>query len=142
MNISNESSIDDIISFIMENDTNNHGPPPTSQLALQNEVVDIVITKKHLEKCSTCSICLEEFKLNEYARKIPCNHFFHDNCIVEWLTSHNTCPLCKYELPTLDYNYEEKKRLEREKKNLTEEESDYYNGYIRKKPNNDNMMFL
>jgi hypothetical protein len=32
-----------------------------------------------------CSICMEDFKLNEEAKKLPCKHYFHTQCITEWL---------------------------------------------------------
>ncbi|KAL5541289.1 hypothetical protein UlMin_042511 [Ulmus minor] len=45
---------------------------------------------------NTCSICLSEYKTKEALRTIPdCGHYFHDDCIVEWLKLNATCPLCR-----------------------------------------------
>lgn len=59
-----------------------------------------------------CPICYCSFALEEEATKMPCKHTFHSDCILPWLEMHNTCPLCRFELPTIDPAYEEK-RLER-----------------------------
>lgn len=32
-----------------------------------------------------CAICMEDFGLNEKAKKLPCKHLFHEPCITEWL---------------------------------------------------------
>ena len=31
---------------------------------------------------------------------------FHNNCVTKWLNMHNTCPLCRFELPTDNVEYE------------------------------------
>ncbi|KAL6979456.1 RING-type E3 ubiquitin transferase [Sarracenia purpurea var. burkii] len=44
----------------------------------------------------TCPICLGEYQPKETLRTIPeCNHYFHINCIDEWLKMNATCPLCR-----------------------------------------------
>ena len=48
-----------------------------------------------------CSICLENvgFRENEENVKLsslPCEHVFHHLCIVNWLQTSHTCPLCRY----------------------------------------------
>ncbi|KAI9077899.1 hypothetical protein K1719_040160 [Acacia pycnantha] len=52
-------------------------------------------------KTSTCSICLEAFddEDGDDVSGLPCGHFFHDNCIVGWLKTGHTCPLCRFQLP-------------------------------------------
>ncbi|KAJ9148066.1 hypothetical protein P3X46_030161 [Hevea brasiliensis] len=45
---------------------------------------------------STCPICLSEYQPKETLRTIPeCNHYFHADCIDEWLKMNPTCPLCR-----------------------------------------------
>ncbi|KAI9077880.1 hypothetical protein K1719_040141 [Acacia pycnantha] len=52
-------------------------------------------------KTSTCSICLEDFDDDEgdNISALPCDHFFHNDCIVGWLKTGHTCPLCRFQLP-------------------------------------------
>jgi hypothetical protein len=51
--------------------------------------------------------------------KLPCNHYYHLQCIKPWLESHNTCPDCRFEFWTTDNEYNKtvvaRKQLEREK---------------------------
>ena len=42
-----------------------------------------------------CSICLEEFKLNEIVITLPCSHTYHKKCMEPWLKDNNNCPLCR-----------------------------------------------
>ncbi|KAG9155398.1 hypothetical protein Leryth_017928 [Lithospermum erythrorhizon] len=50
----------------------------------------------------SCPICLEEFL--DYGTSslgcMPCNHIFHQQCIVGWLRKSHYCPLCRFEMPT------------------------------------------
>lgn len=45
---------------------------------------------------NTCSICLSEYEAKETLRTIPeCQHYFHADCLDEWLRLNGTCPLCR-----------------------------------------------
>lgn len=66
-----------------------------------------------LEKLSSCSICADQFEVGTCATQLPCKHWFHSDCLYSWLKLHNTCPLCRFELDTLDEEYESKKREKR-----------------------------
>ncbi|XP_022082376.1 E3 ubiquitin-protein ligase AMFR-like [Acanthaster planci] len=48
-----------------------------------------------LENNDDCAICWEEMKS---ARKLPCNHFFHNACLRSWLEHETSCPTCRYAL--------------------------------------------
>ncbi|CAA0820470.1 RING/U-box superfamily protein [Striga hermonthica] len=44
----------------------------------------------------TCPICLSDYQPKETIRSIPeCNHYFHAECIDEWLKLNRSCPLCR-----------------------------------------------
>ncbi|KAK4375647.1 hypothetical protein RND71_006324 [Anisodus tanguticus] len=42
--------------------------------------------------CSECPICLEEFRMGNEVRGLPCAHNFHVECIDEWLRLNVKCP--------------------------------------------------
>ncbi|KAI3456930.1 hypothetical protein Pfo_013593 [Paulownia fortunei] len=45
---------------------------------------------------NSCAICLQDLKDRESTRLLPsCRHFFHLDCIDEWLTRQGTCPICR-----------------------------------------------
>lgn len=56
-----------------------------------------------------CIICYESFKHNSNIIIIPCNHYYHSNCLYNWITtlqSYN-CPYCQIQFyyPLHNYNY-------------------------------------
>ncbi|OAY49088.1 RING-H2 finger protein ATL67-like [Manihot esculenta] len=52
--------------------------------------------------CTTCPICLCEYKDLEMLRMMPdCRHYFHLLCIDAWLKLNGSCPVCRNSpLPT------------------------------------------
>ncbi|CAA7021189.1 unnamed protein product [Microthlaspi erraticum] len=49
-----------------------------------------------------CVICKEEMSEGRDVCEMPCQHLFHWKCILPWLSKKNTCPSCRFQLPTDD----------------------------------------
>uniref|UniRef100_A0A8P0PJX7 Ring finger protein 149 n=1 Tax=Canis lupus familiaris TaxID=9615 RepID=A0A8P0PJX7_CANLF len=45
-----------------------------------------------------CAVCIENFKVKDIIRILPCKHIFHRICIDPWLLDHRTCPMCKLDV--------------------------------------------
>lgn len=58
----------------------------------------IGITKEDDENMDTCAVCIENYRIGETVRILPCNHRFHKNCIDQWLLARRTCPMCKMDI--------------------------------------------
>jgi hypothetical protein len=44
----------------------------------------------------SCGVCLSELADGDAVRVLPaCMHYFHADCVGEWLLAHATCPLCR-----------------------------------------------
>lgn len=54
-------------------------------------------------------------------RRMPCQHVFCEGCILSWLDRDNSCPLCKYELPTDSVVYERSRKKSMKCVRVTEE---------------------
>lgn len=48
-----------------------------------------------------CSICFQNYEKGDGV-KLPCNHIFHNECILPWLKDKNTCPLCRHPVVNCD----------------------------------------
>ena len=66
------------------------------------------IDQSDIDNKNNCSICMDEFKLNDKVLILPCGeqkHYFHcdssETCsgILPWLKENNTCPICRYSFP-------------------------------------------
>lgn len=45
---------------------------------------------------TVCTVCCDEFEAEEEVRALPCLHFYHRECIDQWLMYHRQCPICKH----------------------------------------------
>ncbi|OAY84114.1 E3 ubiquitin-protein ligase RING1-like [Ananas comosus] len=68
---------------------------------ISKKAVDAMPTVE-IDRSINCPICLEEFAIGEEAKEMPCKHKFHRECIVPWLETHCSCPLCRFEMPADD----------------------------------------
>ena len=107
------NNIDNIINQIMINDTNKYGNPPASKDSVE-KLKKIKINEEKMKEFgieNSCAVCKDEFNIGEECLLMPCEHHFHENCLIPWLKERNSCPICRYELPTDDKDFEEMKKL-------------------------------
>lgn len=57
-----------------------------------------IITNEQAKTEIKCTVCFCDFETNDEARKLPCNHIYHEKCIFPWLKENPSCPMCRYAL--------------------------------------------
>ncbi|KAK0208708.1 hypothetical protein DFS33DRAFT_1305126 [Desarmillaria ectypa] len=106
----NQEALDQIITQLMESNAH-HPVPATDQIMgkLPREVLEI--GSPTLRK--DCAVCKEQFSLEtedpgeQVVVTLPCSHPFHEPCILPWLKSSGTCPVCRHQLvPQPDHHPE------------------------------------
>lgn len=118
LNFNEDAHMENIINYLMANDPNKYGSPPTSkeEISKLTRTVVTLENKDEINKCSAegCSVCKDEYEINQWVISLPCSHRFHDECILPWLKERNSCPTCRFELKTDDHDYEQRKNQKRE----------------------------
>ncbi|CAK9162483.1 unnamed protein product [Ilex paraguariensis] len=102
--------LEQLIQQLAENDPNRYGTPPASKSVIEG-LPNIKITQELLASDSSqCAVCKDGFEIHEEVKQIPCRHIYHKDCITPWLELHNSCPVCRHELPTDDMDYQNRTR--------------------------------
>ncbi|CAL5048826.1 unnamed protein product [Urochloa decumbens] len=86
------------------------GAPPAARAAVEQLQVAPVSAE---EAVQGCAVCKDGIAQGELATRLPCGHFYHGACIGPWLAIRNSCPVCRYELPTDDPDYERRRARRR-----------------------------
>ena len=87
-------------------------PPPVSNKFLQSlQYVNVTADDLLEESNKECCICLVTQNLGQRVYKLPCGHLYHPECLLDWIKRHCTCPVCRFELPTDDSNYEQDRKI-------------------------------
>jgi len=97
-----QEALDRIMTQLMEN-SNASRPVPAPEDVI-NKLDKCILEQGSplLEK--DCAVCKEQFKLEtedpdeQRVVTLPCKHPFHEPCIIPWLKSSGTCPVCRFAL--------------------------------------------
>ncbi|XP_076884189.1 uncharacterized protein LOC143533225 [Bidens hawaiensis] len=81
--------------------------PPQTQISVLEALPLVSLTPSHLVDDSHCAVCKDEFEVGEEVKELPCKHFYHSDCIIPWLSLHDTCPVCRYKIQGLSNNNEQ-----------------------------------
>jgi hypothetical protein len=75
--------------------------PQDVPLPMTDDALSHLPVKKYSELTNTsmndiCSICQENYDPSVDVTILPCNHYFHRDCIEQWLRNyHHKCPVCR-----------------------------------------------
>ncbi|KAK3036589.1 hypothetical protein RJ639_031206 [Escallonia herrerae] len=72
---------------------------PTSKSAIES-IPSVKITDALLDPIILCAVCKDQFVIDVEAKQLPCKHMYHSDCILPWLSQHNSCPVCRFQMPT------------------------------------------
>ena len=91
-----QEEFDRIVSQLIDQNANGTAPPPAPENAIRS-LPKKKVTPEMLgsEGKAECSICMDPAELGSEVTFLPCQHWFHGNCIEMWLNQHNTCPHCR-----------------------------------------------
>lgn len=95
--------LEQLLQELAESDPGRRGPPPASRASV-DALENVKVSGK--DTAGQCAVCKDEFEAGKYAKRMPCTHMYHADCILPWLAQHNSCPVCRYEMPTDDPEYD------------------------------------
>jgi len=98
----NQEALDEIITQLMENSNAGRPVPATDEIIgnLPREILEVGSPRLQQD----CAVCKDQFKLEtddpdeQVVVTLPCTHPFHEGCILPWIKSSGTCPVCRYAL--------------------------------------------
>ncbi|CAL5059819.1 unnamed protein product [Urochloa decumbens] len=77
-----------------------------ASLAVVEGLQEVVLSEE--EASHGCAVCKDGIAAGLSVLRLPCKHYFHADCIRPWLAIRNTCPVCRFKLPTGDAEYDQR----------------------------------
>lgn len=56
------------------------------------------IKSKYLETTTCCPVCFEDFNENDEVILLKCDHFYHSECVNNFILYNPTCPVCREDI--------------------------------------------
>ncbi|KAG6511068.1 hypothetical protein ZIOFF_029117 [Zingiber officinale] len=101
---SDDGGGDESIPLLPPPDPDRSGLYPASAASI-DALPSVLICDTDDRSLPSCAVCKDEFSLHSCVRRLPCSHLYHSDCIVPWLSLHNSCPICRSPLPCSDESY-------------------------------------
>jgi len=92
----NNEALDLIMTQLMEHSTAGRPVPVPDDMVASLPRVKVPENSPLLTQ--QCAVCKDEFETKQETITLECMHTFHDECILPWLKSSGTCPVCRFEL--------------------------------------------
>jgi E3 ubiquitin-protein ligase RNF115/126 len=98
----NQEALDQILTQLADGSTGGRPVPATEDII--SDLPREVLTEGSPLLERDCAVCKESFKLDPedpdelVVVTLPCKHPFHEGCIIPWVKSSGTCPVCRYAL--------------------------------------------
>jgi hypothetical protein len=70
---------------------------PLTQI-MKDRLRTIALSVEMMCEQPSCPICSEDYSPNEEVLRMPCAHVYHSGCVMPWLETKKTCPICRFEL--------------------------------------------
>ncbi|KAF2288006.1 hypothetical protein GH714_003857 [Hevea brasiliensis] len=101
---------EEFLEHLAETDSSRREAPPAA-VPFVNNLPCVIINEEHEKNDGlACAICKDVLSIGTEVNQLPCLHLYHPSCIFPWLSTRNSCPLCRFELPTDDKEYEKGKQ--------------------------------
>ncbi|XP_047315040.1 E3 ubiquitin-protein ligase RING1-like [Impatiens glandulifera] len=105
-----------LIQHLTDSDPYDSSPSDRNQSSASKSAVESIPTVKIskelllLDSVIMCAVCKDQFSIGDEAKQLDCKHMYHSDCILPWLLQHNSCPVCRFQLPTENDEVKEKRR--------------------------------
>ena len=91
-------------------------PPQRKPKVCQDALSNVLVVRMSCSDAeTTCPISGDTLREGDWAGRMPCGHYFGMDDLFQWLDVSNSCPVCRYELPTDDAEYNSDKHLSLDK---------------------------
>ncbi|XP_023730417.1 E3 ubiquitin-protein ligase RING1 [Lactuca sativa] len=80
--------------------TSRHHSPASKSAVEAIPSVKITAAFLEIDPVVICAVCKDQFVVYDETKELPCKHMYHPDCILPWLSQHNSCPVCRFQLPT------------------------------------------